>query len=77
MFGVATFRARVLPRWPAALLTVGAILTPAAALLPHEMQRFAAVPVAVALAWLGYALWSERPEVAAEAVAGRERPSLA
>ena len=35
-------------------------LTPLAALLPHAQQRYAAVPVALALAWLGSALWSER-----------------
>ena len=32
-------RARVLPRWPAGLLAVAALLTPAAALLPHAIQR--------------------------------------
>jgi hypothetical protein len=60
LFGVATVRAGVLPRWPAILLAIAAIITPAAALLPHEIQRFAAVPMGVALAWLGFALWSER-----------------
>ncbi len=77
LFGIATFRAGILPRWPAALLAVAAALTPAAALLPHEIQRFAAVPVAVALAWLGYALWSERRVQVTEAVPVREGPSLA
>ncbi|HLZ26238.1 MAG TPA: hypothetical protein VKV73_02860 [Chloroflexota bacterium] len=67
LFGVATFRAGVLPRLPAALLAVAATLTPLAALLPHAQQRFAAVPVALALAWLGYALWSERRVTASQA----------
>ncbi|MEO5682210.1 MAG: hypothetical protein ABIQ88_06190 [Chitinophagaceae bacterium] len=62
LFGIATFRAGVLPRWPAALLTATAIVTPAAALLPHAIQRLAAVPMGTALALLGYALWSERRE---------------
>ena len=62
LFGIATLRARVLPRWPAGLLAVAALLTPAAALLPHAIQRYAAIPVALAIAWLGYALWSERPQ---------------
>jgi hypothetical protein len=65
VFGVATFRAGILPRWPAVLLAVAAALTPAAALLPHAQQRFAAVPVALALAWLGYALFSERSQAPA------------
>src|SRR5690349_243834 len=34
LFGLATFRAGVLPRWPAGLLAVTALVTPAAALLP-------------------------------------------
>src|SRR3954462_3360803 len=35
LLGIATFRACVLPRWPAGLLAVVALLTPLAALLPH------------------------------------------
>jgi hypothetical protein len=62
LFGTATLRAGILPRWPAGLLAVAAVLTPAAALLPHAIQRLAAIPVGIALAWLGYALWSERPQ---------------
>jgi hypothetical protein len=58
--GVATFRAAVLPRWPAGLLAVTALLTPLAALLPHEVQRLAAIPMGLSMAWLGYAIWTER-----------------
>ena len=74
VFGIATLRARVLPRWPSGLLAVAALLTPAAALLPHAIQRLAAIPVALALAWLGYALWSERR--ASDPVRGRGSPQL-
>ena len=35
LFGIATFRAGILPRVPAALLAIAATLTPLAALLPH------------------------------------------
>lgn len=76
LFGIATFRAGILPRWPAGLLAVAAALTPLAALLPHAIQRLAGVPVGLALAWLGYALWSERRAHAAEAVAGRASAQL-
>ena len=55
LFGIATFRAGILPRWAAGLLAIAAALTPAAALLPHQIQRLAAIPVALALACLGYA----------------------
>lgn len=81
LFGIATLRAGVLPRWPAGLLAVAATLTPLAALLPHAQQRFAAVPVALALAWLGYALWSERRASAAQAApataSAQLRPAVA
>jgi len=76
LFGIATLRAGILPRWPAGLLAVAATVTPAAALLPHQIQRFAAVPVGLALAWLGYALWSERREDASEPVPGKGGPEL-
>lgn len=72
LFGIATFRANILPRWAAALLAIVSVLTPAAALFPHELQRLAGMPVGFALAWLGYALWSERRTIAVEPVSGRE-----
>jgi hypothetical protein len=76
LFGIATLRASVLPRWPAGLLAVAAALTPAAALFPHAIQRLAAIPVALAIAWLGYALLSERRARASESVPGRVSPQL-
>ena len=76
LFGIATFRARILPRGAAGLLTIAAVLTPLAALLPHEIQRLAAIPVGLALAWLGYALWSERRENASEPLPGKVSPQL-
>jgi hypothetical protein len=79
VFGIATFRAGILSRWAAALLAVGCLLSPAAALLPHAIQPLVAVPIGVGLAWLGYALWSERREQAAEpddvALTGVEQPA--
>ncbi len=60
LFGIATFRAAILPRWAAVLLAGAALITPAAALLPHAIQRYAAIPMGVALAVLGFALWLER-----------------
>jgi hypothetical protein len=77
LFGIATFRAGILPRWAAGLLAITALLTPLAALLPHQIQRLAAVPMGIAVAWLGYALWSERreQEQATEPVPGGVRVS--
>lgn len=76
VFGIAIFRAGILPRWAAGLLAVASALTPAAALLPHQIQRLAAVPVGVALIWLGYALWSERRTQASQSSPDRVSPQL-
>ena len=62
LFGIAVFRARVLWSWPAVLLIAGAVIAPLTALVPHEVGRFAAVPVGVALIGLGISLWSDRKE---------------
>ena len=66
LFGFATFRARILPRWAGALLAAGTISAPVAGLLPNASQPKMAVPVGLALVWLGYALWSERRVGASE-----------
>jgi hypothetical protein len=60
LFGIATFRARTLPRWAGALLAISTAVAPLAALLPNAAQPKMAVPFGVALVWLGYALWSDR-----------------
>ena len=77
LFGIATFRAGILPRWAAGLLAVGTTLGPVvAALLPLAHQPKVAVPVGVALVWLGYALWAERRAPAASPVRGQGPPQL-
>lgn len=76
LFGIATFRAGILPRWAGGLLAVGAVLAPVAALFPPELEAKVAVPVGLALAWLGYALWSERRAQASESVASGAGPQL-
>lgn len=79
LLGIATFRAGVLPRSAAGLLIVAAALTPLAALIPHPLNRFVAVPMGLALAWLGYALWSERrqdgPQALLDPAPSRPRPT--
>lgn len=62
LFGIATLRAGILPRWAGGLLAFAAVSVLAGALLPHPLDRILAVPMGFALAWLGYALWSERRE---------------
>jgi hypothetical protein len=62
LFGIATYRAHILPRWAGILLAVGTTLGPAAVLLPPAYQLKAGIPVGLALVWLGYALWTDRSE---------------
>jgi len=76
LFGIATFRAGILPRWAGGGLAVGTVAPLVLSLLlPHEFIRLAAVPVGIALALLGYALWSERREPISQRVP-RERAQL-
>lgn len=60
VFGIALFRARVLARWAAVLMSVGAVATVATFQLPELTQRLFAVPVGVALIGLGYSLWRDQ-----------------
>lgn len=77
LFGIAMFRARILPRWAAGMLAFsGPLAIIMVALLPHQFERLAAMPMGIALAWLGYALWSERREPASEPLLGLVNPEL-
>jgi hypothetical protein len=76
VFGIATLRAGILSRWAAGVFTIGIALAPPSALLPDQLRPLVAVPIGVGLAWLGYALWSERRKQAAEGVPGRASPQL-
>jgi hypothetical protein len=72
LFGIATFRAGILPRWAAGLFAFGGpVAAVVVAVLPHPLDRIAAVPMGLGLAWLGYALWSERREKDSELLPGR------
>lgn len=66
LFGIATYRARNFPRLAGALLSFAAVVTFAAAVIPHPFDRILAVPMGLALIWLGYALWSECRSVSAD-----------
>jgi hypothetical protein len=77
LFGIATVRAGLLPRWAGRLLAAAAVSPPLlASLLPHPLDRMLAVPMGIALIWLGYALWSERRGPADERLAGAATPQL-
>lgn len=57
LFGIALYRARVLPGWAAALLAVGGLAAAGFALLPDPWFRLLAVPNGIAMIALGYSLW--------------------
>src|SRR5262249_38979095 len=76
LFGIATFRAGIFPGWAAGLLAVISILTPALAMLPHETQRLVGMPVGLAIAWLGYALWSKQRTKATQSSPDMSSPQL-
>ena len=77
LFGIAIVRARVLSRGAGILLIAAAAVTPiAGALLPHTLERMAAIPMGLALIWLGFSLWSDLRAGAAQAVAAGQGSRL-
>lgn len=71
LFGIAIFRARILSRWAAVLLAAsGPLAGIMVTLLPHQLERFAAVPMGIALIWLGFSLFFERRAPVSEPVLG-------
>ncbi len=75
LFGIAIFRARILPRGAAVLLAIsGPLALIMGALAPHQIARLAAMPMGFALAWLGLALFIERRVPASNSVPERISP---
>jgi hypothetical protein len=71
VFGIATFRARILPRWAAALLAAsGPLAGIMFGLLPNQLDPLTAIPTGIALVWLGFALLFERRAPAPQVIPG-------
>ena len=70
IFGIALFRAGVLARWAAALLSVGGVAILATFVLPELIQRLFAVPVSVALVGLGFSLRREQRTQKTQSLSG-------
>jgi len=67
LFAIATFRARVLPRWAAVLLALGTVMVPFSALVSTQIAaKIIMVPMGLGLAGMGYALLTERRAKSAE-----------
>lgn len=67
LFGVATMRAGVLPRWSGLLLIIGVAISmlegsPIDETILHAVLTFGRILFGLALAWMGYALWSQERE---------------
>ncbi len=60
LFGIALFRAGVLPRWASALFAYGTVSALALAVLPESFSRPFAVPTGLALIGLGASLWRDQ-----------------
>ncbi len=61
LFGIATFRARTLPRGAGGLLAVsGPLAGILFRLLPVQLDQLTGIPTGMALVWLGFALFFER-----------------
>jgi hypothetical protein len=69
LFGVATMRAGIFPRWSGLLLIIGVSLFMISEMplfdrtLSHLIVTIGDVLFGSGLAWMGYALWSEKREV--------------
>jgi hypothetical protein len=73
LFAIATFRARILPRWSAGVLALGCLMIPFAAILPTPLQaKIIMIPIGLGMAWMGYALLIERREKSAETILGQK-----
>ena len=73
LFAIAMFRARIMPRWASVLLAVSIVLPFFThSLVQHPYDRIFAVPVGLALAWLGFALFTERRAPTLEPLPGKE-----
>lgn len=66
LFGVSIIRARVLSRGAGILMIAAAVITPiAGALLPHALERMAAIPMGLGPIWLGLSLWMDQRKTVA------------
>jgi len=60
LFGISVIRGNLLPRWTGIALIVASLASLSAAVLPHELARYAAVPMGLALIALGVTLVAQQ-----------------
>ena len=77
LFGIATFRARILPRWAGGLLVLGTLMVPVGAFVPIAIQaKIIMVPMGLGLLWMGSALLTERRAPATDPCADLGSPQF-
>jgi hypothetical protein len=64
VFGIATIRAGVLPRWGVLLLIVGVVVGAPGPAVPFLVRAAGTVLFGLGQVWLGYTLWSGTGEIA-------------
>lgn len=62
VFGIATYRARIFPRWSAVLFIIGMILTQGVLFPPLILRLVGSIPGALALLTMGVLQWKGRDE---------------
>lgn len=56
ILGLSLFRANIVPRTTGLLLAIGALITLLGAIIPHPLDRVMAIPVGLALVWIGWSM---------------------
>jgi hypothetical protein len=59
LFGITVLRTKMLPRWTGILLIAASLVSLSAAVIPHELARYAAVPMGIAFIALGATLFMQ------------------
>lgn len=56
ILGLSLLRANIVPRAAGLLLSIGALVTVLGAIIPHPLDRVMAIPVGLALVWIGLSM---------------------
>lgn len=56
ILGLSLLRANIVPRVAGLLLSIGALVTILGAVIPHPIDRVMAIPVGLALVWIGWSM---------------------
>lgn len=66
LYGISGYRADLPGKFNYLFLTIAALLTIISGSIGHPLDRFLAIPMGLALIWMGYNVWQEESETIAE-----------